>query len=212
MLNAFLVSGCHFLLDGVHDILVGVHHLRGGRTKQFLDREPFFSLPFIDAIVRTHLRLKSVVQCLSCAGFLHASYHAAAAVHFGVENSKRDNAATVAEVDGNLTIAATLDVVDILCAVGKFAAADGIFLRDCPLRHRFSGGSGASQRRSYSTIGISGNSGEEGRHPVKSFLCNVNGDASSYAVHHGVRCHITHSSIASSSTRSIPISQTEDAT
>ena len=56
MLNALLVSGCHFLLDGVHDILVGVHHLRSGRAKQFLDREPFFSLPLIDAIVRSHLR------------------------------------------------------------------------------------------------------------------------------------------------------------
>ena len=124
MLNSLLVSGCHFLLDGVHDILVGVHHLRGGRAKQFLDREPFFSLPLIDAIVRAHLRLESVVQCLSCAGLLHASYHAAAAVHLGIENSKGDDAATVAEVDRNLAIAAPLDVVDILCAVGKFAAAD----------------------------------------------------------------------------------------
>ena len=169
-------------------------------------------MPLIDAIVRAHLRLESVVQCLSCAGLLHASYHAAAAVHLGIENSKGDDAATVAEVDRNLAIAAPLDVVDILCAVGKLATTDGVLLRDCPFRHRFSGGSGASQRRSYSTIGTSGNPGEEGRHTVKSFLCNVNGNASSYAVHHGVRCHITHSSIASSSTRSIPISQTEDAT
>ena len=47
-----------------------------------------------------------MVQCLSCAGFLHASYHAAAAVHLGIENSKGDDAATVAEVDRNLAIAA----------------------------------------------------------------------------------------------------------
>ena len=40
----------------------------------------------------------------------------------------------------------------------------------------------------------------------------ANSNASGHAVHHGVCCHITHSSIASNSTRSIPISQTEDAT
>ena len=67
--------------------------------KSSLTGNLFFALPLVDTIMRTHFRLESVVQRLSGTGFLHTGNNAAAAVYLGVENSKGDDAATVAEVD-----------------------------------------------------------------------------------------------------------------
>ena len=112
--------------------------------------------------MRTHFRLESVVQRLSGTGFLHTGNNAAAAVYLGVENSKGDDAATVAEVDRNLAAAGPLNVVDVLGAVGEFAAADGVLLRDRPLCYRLSGSSGTGKRRANGTIGATGNPGKDG--------------------------------------------------
>ena len=120
MLNAFLICGGHFRLDGVHDNLIGIHHLRGSRAEKLLNRESFFALPLVDTIMRTHFRLESVVQRLSGTGFLHTGNNAAAAVYLGVENSKGDDAATVAEVDRNLAAAGPLNV----CLLYTSDAAD----------------------------------------------------------------------------------------
>ena len=163
----------------------------------------------------THLRSKGTVKRCRRPGPFHLRDHLPVVVDTGVELHQRDHVPSEAKHNRNPAVRLPDEMVDVLRPGQKLTLIDGILFCHRPFCYGLSGGSSTSQCATHCFVNPAMNVYQQICNPVKAILCNVYGYAGGHPGHPTLIATInvsTHSPIASSSTRSIPISQIEDAT